>query len=652
MRAMNLTDELLSKGHRVVLWTSDFDHFSKKSRFGTATTITHSNLLTIKLIPSIGYKAHKSLVRFWDHLQLACNLRKMLRGQIPPDVAFVGLPPIESAWVISHWLKKHRIPFLADIKDTWPENYVDLFPKKIRFVGKLVFAPLFGMRNWIMRNANGVVSITNDFLAWARVASKTTSKGFDYVAPLVPSEKIHTNQEELAAEDWLDRNHIMNDGTPRAYFVGSLNSVFDFEPILFAAKKLSIEFVICGEGPLRLALENQFRGIKNVKFLGWVNQTQSDALARRSTFALAPVRDRQDFNMSVPNKFYDAIRHGNPIIATDHGVSAEFIKSNRIGACYDGSDVGSLATTIESLLHAPGILAEMSNASENLFRKSYNYSKVYGDLLIHIQKLVSKAHPLDADTRPESDKEFEIRKYAKFASNEMIKGEAELKAEQPLEGIPPIHLPPYLEYINQLNNLIKPNQEVLELGAGTGKITSSLISLGAKITAVDISAESLGVLRMRSGGKVKTVLADIEKLPFQDNSFDVLISSGSLSYGSPSIVDSEIRRVLKPYGSIVILDSLNHNPIYKMNRYFSFVRGYRTRKSIETIPNLERVVRLTSMFESSKASYFGQYLWLYPFLKTFTTQQLTNRIMDRLGQAQGSKKMAFKFVLIGEKLIK
>jgi hypothetical protein len=58
------------------------------------------------------------------------------------------------------------------------------------------------------------------------------------------------------------------------------------------------------------------------------------------------------------------------------------------------------------------------------------------------------------------------------------------------------------------------------------------------------------------------------------------------------------------------------------------------------------------MFESSKASYFGQYLWLYPFLKTFTTQQLTNRIMDRLGQAQGSKKMAFKFVLIGEKLIK
>jgi len=652
MRAMNLSDELVSKGHRVVLWTSDFDHFSKKSRFGTATTIAHSNLLTIKLIPSNGYKAHKSLIRFWDHLQLAYNLRRMLRGQIPPDVAFVGLPPIESAWVISHWLKKHQIPFLADIKDTWPENYVGLFPQKIRFVGKLVFAPLFCMRNWILRNANGVVSITNDFLTWARVASKTTSKGFDYVAPLVPSEKIHTSIEELAAEEWLDSNHIVNDGTPRAYFVGSLNSVFDFEPILFAAKKLSVEFVICGEGPLRLALENQFKGIKNVKFLGWVNQPQSDALARQSTFALAPVRDRQDFNMSVPNKFYDAIRHGKPIIATDHGISAEFIKSNGIGACYDGSDVGNLAATIESLLRDPGVFTEMSNASENLFRTTYNYSKVYGDLVFHLQKLDSEAPSLDSDTRSKIDKEFEIRKYAKFASNEMIKGEAQLKMEQPLEGIPPIHVPPYLEYINQLNSLIKPNQEVLELGAGTGKITSSLIPLGAKITAIDISAESLQVLQMRSDGKVKTVLAEIEKLPFQDSSFDFVISSGSLSYGTPSIVDTELARVLKPQGSIIILDSLNHNPIYKINRFVSFLTGKRTRSSIETIPNLGRVEGLAKKFERSSVLYFGHYLWIYPLLKVFLPLQFADRVMMQLNRTTGLRKMSFKFVLIGERLKK
>lgn len=652
MRAMNLVDQLVSKGHRVVLWTSDFDHFSKRPRFGKSATITYSSLLTIKLISSSGYRAHKSLVRFWDHLQLAYNLKKMLRGQNPPDVAFVGLPPIEAAWVISNWLNRLQIPFLVDIKDTWPENYVDYFPRKIRFVAKIVFFPLFAMRNWTLKNANGLVSITENFLSWAQSVSRTKPKGFDYVAPLVPSARIHTSLEESAAEDWLDKNHIFNDGTTRAYFVGSLNSVFDFEPIFYAAKKLSVEFIICGEGPLRLTLEKQFKGISNVKFVGWVNQTQSDALARRSTFALAPVRDRPDFNMSIPNKFYDAIRIGKPIIATNIGISAEFIKVNGIGACYDSSDLSSLAKTIQYLQDNPRILAEMSHSSEKLFHTSYSPFKVYGDLVSHLERLGREVPRSHFESAFEADKDFEINKYDKFAASEMAKGDSFFETEKPLDGIAPIHIPPYSEYINNLNNLIKPDQEVLELGAGTGKITSSLVSLGAKITAIDISAESLQVLRMRTKGKVKTVLGDIEELPFEDSSFDLLISSGSLSYGSPSKIDKEIARILRPGGSIVILDSLNHNPIYKANRHLSFVRGTRTRVSIERIPDLERVRSLAKLFESSKVSYFGHYLWVYPFLKIFASQQSAEQIMKRLSQFDGPEKLAFKFVLVGENLKK
>ena len=387
MRAMNLCDELVSQGHHVVLWTSDFDHYSKKSRFGMATTIDYSNLLSMILIPSSGYRAHKSLIRFWDHLQLAYNLRKMLRGQTPPDVAFVGLPPVEAAWIMSRWLKRNKIPFLLDIKDTWPEIYADLFPKKIRFVGNFVFAPLFYMRNWTLRNASGVVSITKEFLNWARLVSKTSSKEFDFVAPLVPNLTKYSGSEFSAAEEWLNENNILNDGRIRAYFVGSLNSVFDFEPIYFAARNSTTEFVICGEGPNRLILEKQFKELSNVKFLGWVNQTQSDALAKRSTFALAPVHDRPDFNMSIPNKFFDAIRLGKPIIATNHGVAAAFIKSHGIGVCYENLDTKSLAMTIDTLLKNPEKINEMAKGAERLFQELYNPSKVYGDLVLRLAEL-------------------------------------------------------------------------------------------------------------------------------------------------------------------------------------------------------------------------------------------------------------------------
>jgi len=652
MRAMNLADALELKGHQVVLWTSDFNHFLKRSRFGKATTIEYTSLLRIKLIPSRGYKAHKSPVRFWDHIQLAYNLRKMLRGQTPPDVAFVGLPPIEAAWVMSRWLTKEQIPFLVDVKDAWPESYANFLPYKIRFLGNLLFAPLFAMRNWTLRNSDGIVSITKEFLSWALDVSKTSSKKYDCIAPLVPSSKRYTRIQKSQAEDWLDQNHILNDGRTRAYFVGSLSSVFDFDPIYFAAKNSTTEFVICGDGPLRFTLEDQFKGLLNVKFLGWVNQTQSDALARRSTFSLAPLRDRLDFNMSIPNKFYDAIRLGKPIIATDHGLPAEFIKANGIGVCYESSDIQGLMKRINDLESSHEILSEMSKAAERLFQAKYNPSKVYGDLALMLEALNDERTSPKFEKSSVKAKQFEIRKYNEFASKELEKGEALLAIQQPLEGIPQIHTPPFLKYIQQLNLLIKPHQKILELGAGTGKITSSLISLGADITAIDISAESLEVLRVRSNGKIKTTLADIEQLTFDDCTFDIVISSGSLSYGAPSKVDKEIFRILKPKGSIIILDSLNHNPIYRLNRLVNVIRGDRTKISIKTIPNLRRVEGLAGLFESSQVFYFGHYLWIYPFLRVFLPSEFTDRIMRRLSQVSGPRKMSFKFVLIGENLIK
>jgi SAM-dependent methyltransferase len=496
------------------------------------------------------------------------------------------------------------------------------------------------------------VSITIDFLGWARLVSKTTSKPFDFVAPLVPSAKTYTSIEESVADDWLDKNYIFNDGAIRAYFVGSLNSVFDFDPILFAAKKLNIEFIICGDGPLRETLENQFKGIPSVKFLGWVNQSQSDALARRSTFALAPMRDRADFNMSIPNKFYDAIRLGKPIVAPNFGIAAEFIKANRIGACYDPSDLNGLANSIETLLNDPKALLGMSSACESLFHTSFNPSNVYGDLVRQIEALSYEIPSPSINENSNFHKEFEIRKYDQFAMMEMAKGKEALELEQPLDGIIAIHTPPYLAYIKALNNHIRSGQQILELGAGTGKITASLVPLGAELTAIDISPESLSILKIRSRGKIKTVLGDIDELPFEDNSFDMVIASGSLSYGTPSKVDGEIFRILKDGGSIIILDSLNHNPIYKLNRYMSFIRGKRSRMSVESIPKLERIESLASNFQSSRIEYFGHFLWIYPFVRIFLPPRFSNQMMERCNQLTGPRKMSFKFLLIGEKLKK
>ena len=91
MRAMNLANALVDKGHNVILWSSGFYHQEKRHRSRIFEKVHINDKLEIRLIPSCGYKKHIGLMRLLDHFQLAWNLKKLLKKEKTlPDVAFIG----------------------------------------------------------------------------------------------------------------------------------------------------------------------------------------------------------------------------------------------------------------------------------------------------------------------------------------------------------------------------------------------------------------------------------------------------------------------------------------------------------------------------------------------------------------------------------
>ena len=172
MRAMNLANELVKAGHRVILWSSAFSHQAKKHRSRVYKEIKISESLEIRLIPSTGYKRNISILRFYDHCVLALNLHKHLKNISEiPDVAFVGYPPIEIAYVMSTWLKKKKIPFLLDVKDKWPEILAQSFPFGLRFFARLLLTPYYVMAKKSMLSATGICAHTSGFLNWSLIFS-------------------------------------------------------------------------------------------------------------------------------------------------------------------------------------------------------------------------------------------------------------------------------------------------------------------------------------------------------------------------------------------------------------------------------------------------------------------------------------------------
>ena len=128
------------------------------------------------------------------------------------------------------------------------------------------------------------------------------------------------------------------------------------------------------------------------------------------------------------------------------------------------------------------------------------------------------------------------------------------------------------------------------MGSGIGIHSEILLNSGAKINLSDISLKSLEVVKKKyiNYSNYSSTIADIENLPFESNAFDLVVSAGTLSYGDNNLVLSEIYRVLKNHGKFICVDSLNHNPIYRLNRYLHYLK--KVKELIAHFPEFQHLI--------------------------------------------------------------
>ena len=205
---------------------------------------------------------------------------------------------------------------------------------------------------------------------------------------------------------------------------------------------------------------------------------------------------------------------------------------------------------------------------------------------------------------------------------------------------------PYQYYFSLLKKLKKT--KLLEIGAGTGQNTFRLIKMKSNVCATDISPRSVEVMSQKYSKykNFSSKVADMEKLPFKNKSFDVICSAGSLSYGDNNKVMSEIYRILKLGGWVVLVDSLNDNPIYRFNRYINYIKGNRSWSTLKRMPNVNLIDKYIKKFGYGKVRFFGSITWAFPLLKIVLAEKVITKISNWVDQILNVKKSAFKFVLI------
>lgn len=118
------------------------------------------------------------------------------------------------------------------------------------------------------------------------------------------------------------------------------------------------------------------------------------------------------------------------------------------------------------------------------------------------------------------------------------------------------HTPVSLWGLKHLN--IQPDDIILDVGCGGGMNINRMSKEAKKVYGVDYSIESVNVSREVNrqeiyDGKVEVIKGDVQKLPFEDNTFDIVTAFETV-YFWPNIEQcfGEVKRVLKPGGIFLI----------------------------------------------------------------------------------------------------
>jgi SAM-dependent methyltransferase len=112
---------------------------------------------------------------------------------------------------------------------------------------------------------------------------------------------------------------------------------------------------------------------------------------------------------------------------------------------------------------------------------------------------------------------------------------------------------------------------VLDYGCGHGMAAVVFARAGAAVSAFDLSPGYVNEAKDRAaanGVRVAFAVADGERLPYEDGSFDAVWGSAILHHLNLAVAARELKRVLKPGGVVVFCEPWGGNPVLSLARRF------------------------------------------------------------------------------------
>jgi len=391
LRTGILADMLAEAGHEVTWWSSTFNHQTKTHRFPGPTSLEVKPGLRLELLHAPGYKRNVSWERHRHHALTASAFALAARQKPKPEVILCSLPTLELSLEAARLGKALSTPVVLDIRDLWPDVFLDLVPKPVRSMARVLLRPSYARLAEACRDADAVVGVTDEFVQWGLARGHRSKSAWDRSFPLAyPKATVSADAVQQARRTWQQRG--VDPGRFNVCFFGTFGRQFDIPTVIAAAKRLEaksdqLHFILCGDGEQLPAYRRAGHGLRNLTFPGWVSQAEIQGLMGVSSVGLAPYLNTANFVINLPNKPVEYLSAGLPIVTSLEGSLKNLIDTHGCGVAYGDRDSADLAEKLLQLSQDRDLLAILSANAKALFERAFVAERVYPEMVAHLETI-------------------------------------------------------------------------------------------------------------------------------------------------------------------------------------------------------------------------------------------------------------------------
>jgi glycosyltransferase involved in cell wall biosynthesis len=271
-----------------------------------------------------------------------------------PDVIFATSPPLPVAAAARLVAARHRVPWVMDVRDIWPEVAVVLG----ELTNKRMIEAAERLERGLYSSAAAIVTVTDSFAQ--DIAERTEDRS-----------KISVIRNGTTRA-WLDAAEIevakADLGLPEDRFVwtyaGNVGIAQGLDVAVEAAGQLGPDFqlLVIGEGPLLEPLKQQAERLPpgQVVFAGLMEPDQVARYLRASDASLVSLADRPELAKFIPSKLYDYCAVGRPVILSAAGEARGLATDADAAYAVDPGDAAGLADAVRALRADPALRERLS----------------------------------------------------------------------------------------------------------------------------------------------------------------------------------------------------------------------------------------------------------------------------------------------------